>query len=201
MANVSYDMFDDIFSLIEIDKINSKEEFDLFVSKLINHPNPTREAVSYELPDLYRDDFLDMRILDIFVCAICDINPNVSRNMCQTIEKSPLLQNKIEKTVIDKIKSLITDLGEEDILKNNKNHAKNKKLFSLYWLLEALSFCCSERYNSEVLEILKKTVNFSDYTIREKTAKILTKMPNCPDDLLKIISHDSNFYVNFYIKK
>lgn len=193
-------IFDEIFSIIEIDKLNSKEEFDEFISLLINHPNPTREAVANKLDELYDDKYLDENSLEIILKAVVDINPNVARCVCSLIEKNPLLKEKIEFKIISKIKELLLEIPSFDILQNNKSHAKNKKIFSLYWLLEALSISISDRYNSSVLEILKTTIKFSDYTIREKTAKILSKIHDIPAELSDSLKNESNFYVNFYIK-
>ena len=53
----------------------------------------------------------------------------------------------------------------------------------------------SEKTNSEALEIVKQTIKFNDYTIREKTAKILANIENVPNELLKIANEDINFYV------
>ena len=68
-------------------------------------------------------------------------------------------------------------------------------MFSLYWFLEGLSLCNVKKSNSAVLEIVKQTIKFNDYTIREKTAKILNKLDNVSQDLLKIAKEDQNFYV------
>ena len=50
-------------------------------------------------------------------------------------------------------------------------------------------------FEDEILKICQNTVNFLDYTIREKTAKIITKMTNPPKELLQKLKNDENFYV------
>ena len=47
----------------------------------------------------------------------------------------------------------------------------------------------------EALEIVNFAINFYDYTIREKGAKILAKMEKPPSELLQKAKSDQNFYV------
>lgn len=211
LKNEQTEDFLKIFSIIQFDGPKNQTEAKIFINHLTNHPNPVREAVAIMLEDIFLtfedfflDDFSKTKILN----AIVDINPNVSRAICSLIKKSDKLKVLIEDDVILQIKKVISDIkGYErefkdyfdNKIRNTKNHAKNKKLFALYWLLEALSCCMSEKNNSQVLEILKYTINFQDYTIREKTAKILAKLDNPPLELLKIIKSDQNFYVKIQV--
>ena len=87
----------------------------------------------------------------------------------------------------------------QDIHKTSKNHAKNKKVFSLYWYLESLYYCISEKYAEKICNILSYTINFNDYTIREKTSKLLTKISNPPVELLQKAKSDQNFYVKIQV--
>lgn len=190
------DDFIKIFSILNLDGINSIDDAHIIFNHLTNHPTPIREALSYKLEELFEEKYFDNFIKEKILDAIVDINPNVSRSVCFLISKSALLQESLEENIIFKIKNILNDIKEFDEQKSNeKNHAKNKKLFSLYWLLEALSLCLSEKYTSFVLDILSFTITFCDYTIREKTAKILAKIPNAPIDLLQIAKSDINFYV------
>lgn len=196
-----------IFSMINLEKIESFEDFKIFINHLINHSTPLREMCALKLEDFsikYEDYFLDEFSKNKILNAIIDINPNVSRVMCLLLEQNKKLNKELEEKIIENILTLLNEIQnlEEDnkqnftdITKNRKNHAKNKKIFSLYWLLEALGICLSEKNNSKVLKILEKTINFCDYTIREKTAKILAKYPSISKKLLQIAKCDENFYV------
>ena len=53
----------------------------------------------------------------------------------------------------------------------------------------------NKNYREKVLNILNFTNTYIDYTIREKTAKILSKTDNAPDNLLQKLKNDENFYV------
>lgn len=204
IQNEFIDDFEKIFSIINLEKINSIEEALCLFRNLINHPTPIREAVALKLEEIYCDDFYNNEIKEIFLKSIIDINPNVCRAIITIISNSSLLKQTLVDDLILNIKKLINEIEENDdklggFYKNaqkiRKNHAKNKKLFSLYWFLEALSVCELKKNNSAVLEILNQTIKFNDYTIREKTVKTLMKLDEIPNELLQIAKSDQNFYV------
>ena len=144
------DDFIKIFSIINLEKINNIEETTLLFQHLTNHPTPIREAVALKLEEIYQDNFYNDFIKEQFLKSIIDINPNVCRAICSLISKSEFLKedlllelcNRIS-LLLDEIKQNDTSLGGfyDDAQKIRKNHAKNKKLFSLYWYLELLSIC------------------------------------------------------------
>ena len=193
-------LFISIFNIIETEEIKSKEDFDNLIKYLTNHPTPLREACAYKLEDIYCDNFLDEKVLTTLLNAITDINPNISRSICNIIKKSVTLKEQLCPKIILNIENLIGQLPETQRKQNNKNHAKNKILFALYWLMEALFYCYEEQYRENIVKIINKTIAFCDFTIREKSAQLLTKVDNPPTNLIKCIKNDSNFYVNFYAK-
>ena len=203
LKNESED-FIKIFSIINLEEFKNIEEAELLFKHLANHPTPIREAVALKLEEIYEDKFFNDFIKEQFLKSIIDINPNVCRAICSIISKSEFLKNELCAEIIDKINVLLDEIKKndkelggfyDDAQKVRKNHAKNKKLFSLYWFLEALSNCHVKKHNSQVLEIIKETIKFNDYTIREKTAKILMNLENYPIELLQIAKNDQNFYV------
>ena len=207
IQNIKSDFVHDflkIFSVINIEILN-QDLANALINNLTNRPNPIREAVALKIEELYQNEYFINEISkEQLIKAIVDINPNVSRSICNIIQENNELQEYILDDLLKKINLTIQDIKNfekenKDFFslkaKNNKSHAKNKLLFSLYWLLEALSLCDVKKYNSEVLKILKFTIHFSDYTIREKTAKILANMNNAPDELIQLVKNDQNFYV------
>lgn len=206
-----YDDFTLIFSILDTDSFESSDDFNLLIEFLTGYPTPIREAVSQKLEDYignYENYFLSEFSKNKILDAIIDINPNVSRSICSILEKSLKLSQILEESIILRLNELILNIkifeksNKDDFLdskKNIKNHAKNKKLFSLYWYLEALACCYTGRYSSEVLKILNYTLNFTDYTIREKTAKILAKVDAAPYELLQKANNDQNFYVKIQV--
>ena len=124
--------------------------------------------------------------------------PNSTRCVCKVISENFKLQNLLEEKIINKINTILDLVSDDEKSAKNKSHAKNKIMFSLYWLLEALSCCTEEKFTNDVLKILHSTLKFSDYTIREKSAKILSKIKHADDELINAVKSDNNFYVNFY---
>ncbi len=192
--------FDKIFAIINLDCDLNQEDFNILLNNLTNQPSPLRESTAMKIDEInlkHPDFFLDSSAQNKILKAIVDINPNVSRVICNIIANNKKLAKDLEKKIIEEIMNLLKEI---EILNDfKKSHAKNKKLFSLYWLLESLSCCMSEKYNSQVLEILKITINFSDYTIREKTAKILKKTGKIPNFIQEKIKDEQNFYVKYQI--
>ena len=193
-----------IFSIINLENFKNTQEAELLFLHLTNHPTPIREAAALKLEEIYDDRFYNNYIKEQFLSAIIDINPNVCRAICTILSKSDFLKNNLCNDITNKIQTLLKEIKENDIALGNffddaqkirKNHAKNKKLFSLYWYLEAMAICFNGKNNSQALEILNETIKFNDYTIREKTAKILTKLDKIPKELLQIAREDNNFYV------
>lgn len=196
-----------IFSILNIKKIDSDNQAQILLFHLTDHSNPIREMSAIKLEEvvLMNDEFfINEYAIKQFSKGLIDINPNICRAICNIIQNSKNIKEKIEPLIIEDIEILIKNIKEYEITHNDKfsdncinrkNHAKNKKLFSLYWLLEGLSICLSKKYNSQALEIINYTINFTDYTIREKTAKILAIIENPPHELLQKAKNDQNFYV------
>ncbi len=189
-------------AILKLDNITSKEEAKIIMSNLTGCDGKIREAVSFRLkefipqnPDFYKE-FQDT-ILD----ALIDINGNICRNMLcaiQCLKNYPefyvdfcrkLVENT--KPVIDKVKSFDIQDGKYKI---------NKEVFKLYWYLETISEF-SDHIDIKILkQIIYETKNIRDYTIREKTAKILSKFHD-DKDLLTIkqeLKKDENYYVRRY---
>ncbi len=210
LKNDNISDFVKIFSIINLSDFKTSNEALIFINHLTNHPTPIREAVSIKFEELgskyfdfFQNDFSKEKILN----AITDINPNVSRALCTLFQKEKRY-SYLEPYIIEKIECLLREIeadkdSQDDFYnKTTKSHAKNKKLFSLYWFLEALSILLTQKYNSKVLKIIESGIKFKDYTIREKAAKILVKIENPPIELLNFTKYDQNFYVKnqVYVK-
>lgn len=193
-------VFDKIFSILDNDDLNSHEEFNEIISNLTNKPAPLREACAYKLEDINLDKYIDEKTTDVILNAVVDINPNVSRSVCKTIQKSVKLQKMLYNKLVLAINDILSQISDNEKKSNNKSHAKNKMFFSLYWLLEALFVCIDRKCDNDIIKILHSAILFSDYTIREKAAKIISKLDNPPYELVEKLKSDTNFYVNFYTK-
>ena len=193
-----------IFSIVNLEELFSIQEAELLFKHLTEHQTPIREIVALKLEEIYKEKYYSDFIKEQFLKSIIDINPNVCRAISSIVSKSVFLQNELLNPLLSKIFHLLDEINEcdsvlgsfyDDAQKIRKNHAKNKKLFSLYWYLEILAICTCKKNNPEALEIVKKTLKFNDYTIREKSVKILIGLENKTDELLKIAKNDQNFYV------
>ena len=194
-----------LMPIISLKSIDNENEAKLLLSHLTGKDGRIREAVSYILSELPHSALflLDDNSLKTILNGILDINPNVVRNIICFIEQNEKLKEKITPHVIGKTQDTLFELSKfiketgpfkENKEKSQKNHAKNKLTFNLYWLLTCISILNLD--NIENLEnILTKTSNFLDYTIREKTALILSKMKNPPCELLQKLKQDENIYV------
>ena len=137
------------------------------------------------------------------VQAILDVNPNVARNIIEFLKITKL---NIKEEIYTAVEFIMTEIEKNSRPKkwrSQKNHILTKKYFNLYWLLEAISEGFEEISGDEFLiKILEENSDNYDYTIREKVAKILTRMKNPPPELLQKMQNDDNYYVklNFYDK-
>ena len=76
----------------------------------------------------------------------------------------------------------------------------NKEVFKLYWYLETIYEFFNLIKDEDLIKIIAITKNIEEYTIREKSAKILTN--NLKNDKLKEfkkeLQGDKNYYVRRY---
>lgn len=187
---------------LELNEIRSQKDAFILVSNLIGQDGKVREAVAFKINELaqsskYSEFFIDEKFFDIFLQGIMDINGNVCR---QIVELTKI--EEFKRYLCGKLPESINGLLEEieKIDKMSKQYVISKRNFQLYWCLEAL-FSIAEIIDfKELKNIILKTGEFYDYTIREKTAKILTKIDNLVlDELKKKLKNDENYYVRRYL--
>ena len=191
------------FCIIQINEINNQYEADMLVYNLTDKPGPIRETASFKILELIKQNnfkhfFQKKSILDIFIKAIVDINPSVSRNIIEIlpfVDDSGYLYSKIIGEILK------TQIAIKDI-PDNKSYLLNKKNFNLYWNLEAITSISGKITADDTLfNILKNTAVSKDYTIREKTAKAafyLSKKNDIFIQILNLLANDTNMYVRRY---
>ena len=202
------DEFEKPVAIMALENLCNKNEADLLINNLTGCDGRIREASALKISEFLKNSeiapyFFDERSLETILNGIMDINPNVGRALIDGIKECQPLQKLILPKLIDRILNIIEKLKAlsdtpyaDNQLKNTKNHAKNKIVFNLYWALEALYYTDFNNFTQEkLLDILNFTSGYIDYTIREKTAKILSKMNEQPSDLLQKLKNDKNFYV------
>lgn len=190
--------------IIEIKKINSQKEADLLVNNLTGKSGPIREVCSFKILELISDKnyqafFQTKEIIDILTKGITDINPSVSRNIVEAIKyinNSDYLINNI-------ISEINNTLSELDSVSKNRSYTLNKKNFNIYWNMEALINLSGKiKINDAVFNIIKITAESSDYTIREKTAKLIYELNSniLFENIINLLKTDKNIYVSKYFK-
>lgn len=199
------------FAILELTELRSMEDAQALVSNLVGQDGKVREACAHQINELTQNDdyiklFLDEKIYETLLQGILDVNGNV----CRQIIKSRLTEIEgFRKYLYEKLPEKITNILDEIERTNscaNPFHQKKyviaKQNFQLYWCLEALYLCAQNIEFEKLKTILLKTGEFYDYTIREKTAKILARLDNTEFDKLKIkLSKDENYYVRRFLTK
>lgn len=185
--------------ILKLDDINSQEEADLLVFHLTNHHGLIREASAQKINEFMKHSafvkfFQTETILDSLLKAINDINPNICRLI---IEILPNIDNK-DYFLAGLYKRF--NIVFEEIEKLKRSNWYTKKLFNLYWCLEALA-TLNPQINENIESILLKAIKFREYTIREKVAMVLSccyPITAAINDFRSVLKEDDNFYVKRY---
>lgn len=192
-------------ALLNIEKISSQKEAQAIFNILINHPSEIREYGSFLVNKLMQDKeqrkyFQQPEFLPILEKTICDVNPKVCRNILETL-KCFDFKDELFSILIKNANNMIGLLEETN---KQKNHMYTKNSFRLYWNLFGIAFLIEyisfDYFKEDILKIIKNTIDFREYTIREKTALIL-KMLNINYSLPEIkeyfrqLKEDENYYV------
>lgn len=183
---------------LELIEIKSTNDAKILVSNLTGQDGKIREAVAFKLNELaqnpdYMQYFLENDIFEILLDGVMDINGNVCRMMVSSkFFKNKLFCDFMCKKLPERIMKIIKDIKDLDLCA--KQYVVSKRNFQLYWSLEALYNIIDVIDYSEISEILEFCADFYDYTIREKTAKIVSKLYKAVDLKEKLMC-DENFYV------
>lgn len=191
-------------SALKIKHLNNKSDVLTLVQNLVGQDGKIREAVSLKILELiknsnYTDYFNDEKIYDIFIDAIIDINSNVCRNIISSIKyvkNNKLFQTYFIPQFIKNTQKLIDKVKDFDF--QDGKYKVNKEVFKLYWYLETLYDLADLIPSETIKKILLQTKNIDEYTIREKTAKILTLETFNDNEFNQIrneLKNDKNYYV------
>ncbi len=191
---------------LRLEKITSKEDAQILVSNLTGQDGKIREAVSLRLDEFmsnseYLEYFTTPQNYKIFLEAITDINGNICRNVISAISN---LKNNDEfcSVFCPELASLtlsLLDIVEKFNFQDGK-YKVNKEAFKLYWCLEAISVFWDKIDFTDLKNIILRAKNIGEYTIREKTAKILSvcEVDNELSSARKELKNDKNYYVRRY---
>ncbi len=191
---------------LRLETLASKYDAEVLIGNLVGQDGKIREAVSLKIKELsYNADCISYfqalnanNIAQIFLLAITDINGNICRNIIEVLGIFKNWDIFVE-CFTDKLTNLIFELI--DIIKDfdfqDGKYKVNKEVFKLYWCLEALNVYYNKIPVLTLKKILLQTKNIEEYTIREKTAKILSN--KISDETLMAareeLKNDKNYYV------
>lgn len=185
---------------LEIPEIKSKNDAIILASNLTGQDGKVREAVAFKLNELsqnpeYLEHFLENDIFDILLDGVMDINGNV----CRMVITSKFFENIdfcnfMCEHLPERIMKIINDIKDLDL--TAKQYVVSKRNFQLYWALEAFYNIIDVVDFGKIEDILGFCADFYDYTIREKTAKIVSKLDNPQvQEMKEKLINDENFYV------
>ena len=190
---------------LRLEGINSIQDADVLIANLTGQDGKIREAVSMRLNEFMSDEkylphFKVSNNYNVFLDAIIDINANICRNVISAITN---LKNDSEfcEQFCKNLAKLSFDLLDkiEQFDFQDGKYKVNKEVFKLYWCLETI-YELSDFINIDDLKnILNQTQNINEYTIREKTAKILSK--GFQDSELNQIRNNLKSDKNYYVRR
>ena len=188
-------------AVLNLSEIRSYDEAKILMDNLTGIDGKVRQAVAYKILQLmpeYKDFFKCFEFYRIFAKSIIDIDSNVCRLDIDAIQYlkddksfSEFIANEMKNIILASLEKL------SKISYKSKKYTSNKQYFKIYWCLETLSefyFALDYKY---LLKILTDCSSLSEYTIREKCAVILKKLPDSEEvnNIRKILMSDENYYV------
>ena len=188
---------------LKLDNILDSNEAQVLINNLTGQDGKVREAVSAKIAELMKDSnkhifFNASENYEIFLDAIIDINGNICRNIISAItnlKSDKCFCNLFCTELIERTLKLALTIKDFDF--QDGKYKVNKEVFKLYWYLETIYQFANLINISKLKPILKITKSINEYTIREKTAKILTL--NFKDEELQeikeLLKNDTNYYV------
>lgn len=185
-------------AVLKLEEIKSQADAEILVSNLVGQDGKIRESVAFKVNELmqngdYSTFFQNDKIFETFLQGIMDINGNVCRQIVDLA-----VNNEFKAYLCKKLPSEIVKILAqiEKIDAESKQYVISKRNFQLYWALEALFNVIDIIDIKNIIPILIKTGEFQDYTIREKTAKILANIDNSELGVIKEkLKNDKNYYV------
>lgn len=198
------DDFEKQICLLKLETLTSQEEADLLVFQLTEHHGLIREAAAIKINEFIQNDnlknyFLKNTTLESLLKAVNDINPNICRLICAVLP-SLFVSAEEEKSYFLKLLYERFEFVFEELERLKRSNWYTKKLFNIYWCLEALAMLDAE-VDEKLENVLVRAANLRDYTIREKAAFVLSSLSRTSEvveELKEKLKKDENFYVQRY---
>lgn len=195
------------YSALQLEKLNSREDAEIFLSNLINCDGKIREAIAQKFSEFvenptYRKYFSNYP--DLLAKSTIDINANISRMVIDslaTMKEFEEFGKQYANTLVSFIEEAFNGLSK--IIYKDKKYTINKQMFKLYWCLEGLNHFYKHVPKDILKHIIETSLAQSEYTVREKSAQILCNN-DLKEEFLELfdkISIDENYYVRQFANK
>ncbi len=190
------------FAILNLDELKSVSDGELLCSNLTGQDGKIREAVSFKLSELFQNEtwarlLANDKNFEKMLDGLMDINGNVCRNILEIDNKEFL--EYLAKNLIKRIKVILEDISKLKI--DDKQYVISKRNFQLYWALEGLCKVINLIKPHKLKSILLSCAKMEDYTIKEKTAKIVSVLETKDFEKIKtVLKQNANYYVERYLK-
>ena len=187
---------------LTINEIKNTEEAEIILSNLTGVDGKIRETIALKLTELtkqYSELFLNNSdCYKIFANATIDIDGNVCRlaiESAKNLSASKTFSENYTQEMFNIINTALEEISKFTF--RDKKYKINKQIFKIYWCLEALSYFYKYAEINLVINLLEKCANLSEYTIKEKCAKILVVIGrnSYTETLFNKLQNDENYYV------
>ena len=188
---------------LKLETVKNIDEAQILIDNLTGLDGKVREAISLKIDEFMHNHellgfFTPENNCETFLNAVIDINGNICRNIISaisTLENNNDFCETFCPELLDRTIKLAQTVEKFDIQEGK--YKINKQVFKLYWYLETIYVFACRLDEKSLLNILSITSSINEYTIREKTAKILTLSFQNPEfnNLRQILKNDTNYYV------
>lgn len=185
---------------LKFDIVENFEDANALLENLTGCDGKIREAIASKINNILENDIGSKEIFakisaEKFADATIDINANICRLIVESAnylisykDFSELYVSKIISFTQEALKTL------DKFVYRDKKYVINKQIFKLYWCLEALSTFYIYVNKDVLYEIITKCAEQTEYTIREKVAKIIINSSDF-DTIKQKLLNDENYYV------
>ena len=188
---------------LKLEKINNEKEAQILLNNLTGQDGKVREAVSLKINEFLHNNALSSyfnieKNYTKFLDSIIDINGNIYRNIISAISTQINNNEFCDKFCTELLnRTLNLALIIKDFDFQDGKYKVNKEVFKLYWYLETIYIFAYQLDFLKLKEILSITKSINEYTIREKTAKILTRdfQDSETQKIKELLKNDTNYYV------
>ena len=185
---------------LKFDYINNIDDAKALLENLTGCDGKIREAVALKINSLLLSDEKSRKIFaDISAEKFADATIDINANICRLVVDSAIMLKdfnnfsvKYTECILQHTKDALNEIDK--FIFRDKKYVINKQIFKLYWCLEALSDFFEYSDSNTLSDIIVKCASQSEYTIREKIAKIIQKT-NKFESIKEKLANDENYYV------